>query len=147
MPTAAELLSTVTPQPTATQAPVATVTDTPLPTDTPSCYQHQQAWASGQMNVREQPSINAQRVGSALAGERFDVLESRQGDSYCWLRISRGWMAKTAYVSATEPQQPLRSVAGGSVGQALANVSALVVAPENRCSPYVSGSYPHSQSA
>ena len=138
MPTATEPPPTRTPLPTATR---------PLPSPTAlACYQHQQAWVSGQMNVREQPSVNAQKVGSASAGERFDVLESRQGDSYCWLRISRGWMAKTNYVSATEPQQPLRSVAGGSVGQALANLNTLVVAPEHRCSPYDSDSYPYSQS-
>ena len=98
------------------------------------------------MDVRAQPSINAQKRDPAQPGERFDVLESRQGDRYCWLRIDRGWMAKTGLVSVTKPQQPAPSAASGGVRQALANLNALVVAPENRCSPYDSDSYPYSQS-
>jgi len=98
------------------------------------------------MNVRVQPSISARKVDPARAGERYDVLESRQGDSYCWLRINRGWMAVTALVSATEPQRPAPSTASGGARQALANLNALVVAPENRCSHYDSDSYPYSQS-
>lgn len=98
------------------------------------------------MNVREQPSVNAQKVASAFAGERFEVLESRQGDRYCWLRINRGWMDVTAYVSASEPQVRVPSSASGGVRQALANLNALVVAPESRCSPYDSDDYPYSQS-
>ena len=135
MPTATESLPTRTPVPTATQ---------PLPTLTPaetSCYRHQQAWITGAMNVREQPGINARKVGSAGTGESFPVLESRQGDTYCWLRISRGWMAQTAFVSATKPQQPVPSSAGSGVRQALANLNTLVVAPGHRCSPYDSDSY------
>ena len=140
IPTATEPPPTRTPVPTATQ---------PLPTLTPaetSCYRHQQAWITGAMNVREQPGINARKVGSAGTGESFPVLESRQGDTYCWLRISRGWMAQTAFVSATKPQQPVPSSAGSGVRQALANLNTLVVAPEHRCSPYDSDSYPYSQS-
>ena len=98
------------------------------------------------MNVRVQPSISARKVDPARAGERYDVLEPRQGDSYCWLRINRGWMAVTALVSATEPQRPAPSTASGGARQALANLNALVVAPENRCSHYDSDSYPYSQS-
>ena len=97
------------------------------------------------MNVREQPNINARKVKPARAGENFPVLESRQGDRYCWLRISRG-LAQTGLVSATKPQEPAPSSAGGGASQALANLNALVVAPEHRCSPYDSDSYPYSQS-
>ena len=159
IPTATELPPTQTPVPTDTPTPTATEpppTQTPLPTATqppptptttaPSCYRHPQVWVTGEMNVRAQPSINAQKRDPAQPGERFDVLESRQGDRYCWLRINRGWMAVTGLVSATEPQQPAPSAADGGVRQALANLNALVVAPENRCSPYDSDSYPYSQS-
>ena len=112
IPTATELAPTRTPLPTdtATDTPVPTATATPptrtpLPTATqppptptttaPSCYRHPQAWVTGEMNVRAQPSINAQKRDPAQPGERFDVLESRQGGRYCWLRINRGWMAVT----------------------------------------------------
>ncbi len=98
------------------------------------------------MNVREEPNINARKAEPALAGESYAVLESRQGDMYCWLRINWGWMAVTALVSATKPQQSAPSSAGGGVRQALANLKALVVAPEHRCSPYASDNYPYSQS-
>ena len=142
--------------PSDTPIPTNTPTDTPIPTATeplptrtptaPSCYHNQQVWVTGDMNVREQPSINAKKVGSADAGESFNVLESRQGDSYCWLRVNRGWMARTALVSATKPQVRVPSSAGSGVRQALNTLNALVVAPEHRCSPYDSDSYPYSQS-
>ncbi len=98
------------------------------------------------MNIRERPKVNSTKVGNALAGESFEVLESRQGETYCWIKISRGWMAKTALVSATKPQLRIPSTAGNDVRQALLNLNTLVVAPENRCSPYDPDSYPYSQS-
>ena len=88
------------------------------------------------MNVRERPSVNAAKVYVAVAGEHLTVLESRQGASYCWLRVRQGWMAKTALVSATKPRQHILSAAGSDVREALLALDALVVAPENRCSPY-----------
>ena len=87
------------------RSPQSTFTPPSTPTpNLPSCYPHSQAWVTGTMNVRERPSANAQKVGAAHAGESFSVLESRPGDTYCWLRINKGWMAKTALVSATKPQ-------------------------------------------
>lgn len=101
---------------------------------------------TGSMNVRETPSIAGKKVYVAQPGEGFEVRESRQGESYCWLRIQPGWMAQTAYVSVTKPQQRILDSADGGVRQALTTLSTLVVAPENRCSPYDSDSYPYSQS-
>lgn len=98
------------------------------------------------MNIRTSPTVNANKVGTAQAGESFEVLESVQGGAYCWIKISLGWMAKTALVSATKPQSRIPSTAGNDVRQALLNLNTLVVAPENRCSPYDSDSYPYSQS-
>ena len=98
------------------------------------------------MNVRDVPSVAGNKIYVAEPGEGFDVRESRQGANYCWLRIDRGWMAQTALVSATKPQPRVPSTAGGGVRQALITLSALRVAPENRCSPYDSDSYPYSQS-
>ena len=144
---------TQTPIPTATEPPP---TQTPVPTATsppptqnlhaPSCFPHEKAWVAGPMNVRQYPTTAARRVAEASAGESYAVLESRQGETYCWLRIDKGWMAGTALVSATKPQQPVSSSADGGVRQALASLNALVVAPEHRCSPYDSDSYPYSQS-
>lgn len=129
-----------TPAPTATTIP-------PTPTAaTVSCFARSDVWVTGAMNVRERPSVNAAKVYVAEAGEQFTVLESRQGASYCWLRIRQGWMAKTDLVSATKPRQQIPSAAGSDVREALLALDALVVAPESRCSPYDSDSFPYSQS-
>ena len=130
--------------PTATYPPP---TSTPLPTVAATrCYAHSEAWVTGSMNVRERPAISAKRVYVAEPGEGFEVRESQQGENYCWLRIQHGWMAQTAYVSETKPPTRVPSTAGRGVRQALITLSTLVVAPENRCSPYDSDSYPYSQS-
>ena len=140
IPTATE------PPPTQTPVPTAMPTYTEPPPTVASCYGHEQAWITDTMNVRQHPTTTAQKVGAAQAGESYPVLESRQGDTYCWLRISKGWMARTALVSATKPQVRVPSSAGGGVQQALNTLNALVVAPEHRCSAYDSDSYPYSQS-
>ncbi len=103
------------------------------------------------MNVRANPSLDAEKVGAAQAGDAFEVRESRKGASYCWLKIDLGWMAKTANVSAFKPQtsQPsaAENVVSGAVQQALNRLNSLVVAPENRCSPYnKKEQYPYPQS-
>ncbi len=135
---------TATPLPTATDLPP---TSSPRPTVAITrCYPHSEVWVIDSMNVRETPSISGKKVYVAEPGEGFDVRESRQGENYCWLRIQPGWMAQTAYVSATKPQPRIPSTAGGGVSQAMITLSSLVVAPENRCSPYDSDSYPYSQS-
>lgn len=156
-PTATPIPPTATPLPTATEIPptataVPTATDRP-PTPTPlptvaitSCYPHSEVWVTGSMNVRETPSVSGKNVYVAQPGEGFDVRESQQGRDYCWLRIQPGWMAQTAYVSSTKPQPRVPSTASSGVRQALVTLSTLVVAPENRCSPYDSDSYPYSQS-
>ena len=104
------------------------------------------------MNIRANPSVDAEKVGAAQAGDAFEVRESRKGASYCWLKIDLGWMAKTASVSAFKPQtsQPsaAENVVSVAVQQALNRLNSLVVAPENRCSPYNSRrmQYPYPQS-
>ncbi len=139
-PTATPVPPTSTPLPRATSVPAS-----PTPRSS-SCYSGEQAWVWGAMNVREGPSVSAAKVYVAEAGEYFRVLESRQGATYCWLRIDKGWMAQTAFVSSTKPQPRIPGTAGGGVRQALITLSTLVVASENRCSPYDSDSYPYSQS-
>ena len=144
VPTDTPIPPTQTPLPTATDVP-PTSTTVPTVAARP-CYGEKQAWVTGEMNVRERPTVSSNKAGTAQAGESFEVLESRQGETYCWLKISRGWMAKTELVSRTKPEQRIPSSAGNDVRQALLNLTTLVVAPENRCSPYDSDSYPYSQS-
>ena len=73
--------------------------------------------------------------------------ESRSGETYCWLRIDKGWLAKTGRVTATEPQAPPpSSTSSGGAQQSLARLNELTVAPENRCSPYHSAEYSYPQS-
>ena len=118
------------------------------------CFPHRQAWVSGNMNIRQRPSTSAAILGSTPPGERYDVLGSRQGDVYCWIDIDLGWIAVTRYVSAHEPQAraptsaPVSAptVINAAVQQALNRLNRLVVAPENRCSPYDSDDYPYPQS-
>ena len=129
-----------TPAPTATQLP-------PTPTSVAAnCYSQSEVWVRGAMNVRQSPSVNAAKTYVAEAGENFRVLESRQGEPFCWLRIEKGWMALTDLVSATKPQQRIPSAAGTDAREPLLALDTLVVAPENRCSPYEADSYPYSQS-
>ncbi len=124
------------------------------------CYGHSHAWVSGNMNIRQQPSTSARILGSTPIGERYPVLDSRQGEVYCWLDIDLGWMAVTRFVSPTKPQAPVAPVAAPksdappaapsagnpALAKALDMLRRLVVASENRCSPYDSDDYPHSQS-
>lgn len=118
------------------------------------CYSYSQAWVTGNMNIRQNPSTSARILGSTPPGERYPVLGSRQGDVYCWLDIDLGWIAVTNYVSATKPQgsaAPSAPDAGqttinSTVQQAMDALQRLVVARENRCSPYHSDDYPYPQS-
>ncbi len=143
-PTATDLPTDTAIPPTATDLPPSA---TPIPQASGrACYSEARAWVTGEMNIRAHPTTNSSKVGTAQAGESFDVLESRLGDSFCWLRISRGWMAKTYLVSEVQPRQPAANVARGGAASAISALNALVVAPENRCSAYDRDDYPYPQS-
>ena len=77
-----------------------------LPTISPetesqaSCYAHDTAYVTGTMNIRREANVASTRVGSAGAGEAYTVSRSQHGESWCWLKISRGWMAVTGYVTS-----------------------------------------------
>ena len=136
--------------PTATRIPPTATELPPSPTLAAApCYRHKRALVTGGMNIRANPSVNARRIGSANAGDAFDVIGSRQGDAYCWLQLDNGWIALTGYIRSSIPQAaaPAAPVsAGGGAGGSLAVLASLQVAPENRCSPYDADSYPYSQS-
>ena len=153
-PAATHVRSTPKPIAAATGASVASARQV----DEEGCYPHSQAWVSGKMNIRGQPSTSAAILGSTPPGERYRVLASRQGDVYCWLDIDLGWIAVTEFVSASKPQAaaPVSARAtspksvpvaiNAAVQQALNMLNSLAVARENRCSPYDSDDYPYPQS-
>lgn len=70
---------------------------------TDRCYRYNTAYVTGKMNIRENPSVSAKKVGTAEAGESYEVSDSRQGQTYCWLKIKEGWMAVTGRVRSVEP--------------------------------------------
>ena len=83
--------------PTATSEPTATPTVTPTPV--PQCYEHEWAYLTGSMNIRQQPTVNSNRAGVTETGESYRVTETHEGDTYCWLKISKGWIAHISFVS------------------------------------------------
>ena len=108
----------VVPAPTAAPTSMP-ATATPLPTATfdwgalPSgCYEAVWAFVTGPMNIRQLPTTASEVVAQARNGAAFDVSESVQGDSYCWLRIPDGWMAQTKVVNGTIPSRNLPRIEG-----------------------------------
>ncbi len=74
------------------------------PTPIPSrCYSYSTAYVTGSINIRSGPGVGNSKVGSANTGESFTVSSSQRNGDYCWLKISRGWIAKTGRVSASKP--------------------------------------------
>lgn len=78
----------------------------------PACFQGATAYITGGMNIRAAASTSSAVEAKARAGDTFAVLESRSGSRWCWLRISPGWLAKTARVQST---RPVRRVVSGPV--------------------------------
>ena len=67
-----------------------------------TCFLHDIAYVTGAMNIRAQPSVNSAKIGLAQP-DTYAVSRSAQGESYCWVNIDRGWIAKTQRVSGTKP--------------------------------------------
>lgn len=51
------------------------------------------------MNIRERPTVNSSKAGATERGDSFKVTETQEGDTYCWLKISKGWIAHISFVS------------------------------------------------
>ena len=68
-----------------------------------NCYSHDAAYLTGSMNIRDSFNASSRVIGAARAGDSFAVSQSRRGDTWCWLDIGRGWLAKTSRVSQTPP--------------------------------------------
>ncbi len=87
-----------------TQRTTSTTTSNTATTATSSrCYTGVTAYITGSMNIRSGPSTRDSKAGSAGAGESFLVLQSQRNGDYCWLKISKGWIAKTGRVQSTKP--------------------------------------------
>ena len=80
----------------------STRTNTTSSTQT-KCYSASKAYITGAMNIRSGPGTSNRKVGSAHTGESFTVSRSQRGEEYCWLKVSKGWIAKTGRVSSTKP--------------------------------------------
>ncbi|MCY4020996.1 MAG: hypothetical protein OXG39_16405 [Chloroflexi bacterium] len=67
--------------------------------DRAPCYQHDTAYLTGVMNIREEPTTQSSIVLRTRAGHVYDVLSTEKGNAWCWLEIEPGWMAVTGYVT------------------------------------------------
>ena len=86
-----------------------------------ACFSYDTAYVTGRMNIRAEASANSEKVGLAQPGT-YAVAGSAQGESYCWVNIDRGWIAKTLRVSGTKPvssrsSQPVPQAAARQTSQ------------------------------
>ena len=73
-------------------------------TDSPisGCYAGDQAHISGPMNIRASATTDSHVVGNASAGQSYKVSGSQKSATWCWLKISAGWLANTSRVHSTK---------------------------------------------
>ena len=64
-----------------------------------NCFPHSVAYLAGVMNIRESSTTSSAIVGQTKAGDRFNVLDTAQSRSWCWIKIEDGWIAKTSLVT------------------------------------------------
>ena len=88
-----DVLYSSTPRDAASEQPVSTPG---------SCYQVDTAYIAGTMNIRASATTDSPVVANAQAGNAFEVTRSERGETWCWLKISKGWLAKTSRVSSTK---------------------------------------------
>lgn len=86
-------------------ASLIVTTDSISTTAQSDCYPSGTVHIVGNMNIREGASTQSRVMSTTRAGESFTVSQSRQGDTYCWLKIGADWIAKTSRVSSTKPAQ------------------------------------------
>ncbi len=67
------------------------------------CYQGKVAYIIGTMNIRASATTNSSVVAIARVGDVFIVTQSRQGEKWCWLKTTKGWLAKTLHVRSAKP--------------------------------------------
>lgn len=86
-----------TPVPTPTPTPSATPVPSPTPvvTATPEpAPQYGTAVINADLIKRDQPSVNGTAVGSAYAGESYQVINIQENEDYTWYQLSDNtWVA------------------------------------------------------
>ena len=85
---------TPTPDPTPTPTPSATPTPTPVAETPEPAPQYGTAVINAELIKRDQPSVNGTAVGSAYAGESYQVINIQEGEGYTWYQLSDNtWVA------------------------------------------------------
>ena len=85
---------TPTPEPTPTPTPSATPTPTPVAETPEPAPQYGTAVINAELIKRDQPSVNGTAVGSAYAGESYQVINIQEGEGYTWYQLSDNtWVA------------------------------------------------------
>lgn len=89
-----------TPEPTATPTSTPTPSATPVPSSTPEAatpepvQQYGTAVINAELIKRDQPSVNGAAVGSAYAGESYQVINMQEAEGYTWYQLSDNtWVA------------------------------------------------------
>lgn len=67
------------------------------------CFTNDTAYIAGNMNIRERATTGSRVIATARWGDSFSVVSSERGDTWCWLEIDEGWLAKTSRVRSTMP--------------------------------------------
>lgn len=85
---------TPTPEPTPTPTPSATPTPTPVAETPEPAPQYGTAVINAELIKRDQPSVNGVAVGSAYAGESYQVINIQESEGYTWYQLSDNtWVA------------------------------------------------------
>ena len=85
---------TPTPEPTPTPTPSATPTPTPVAETPEPAPQYGTAVINAELIKRDQPSVNGTAVGSAYAGESYQVINIQESEGYTWYQLSDNtWVA------------------------------------------------------
>ena len=66
-----------------------------------NCFNGSATFITGKMNIREDATTSSNVIDQAQPRTVLRVRGSRQGDTWCWLKLygSRGWIAVTEFVS------------------------------------------------
>ncbi len=88
--------------PTPTSTPIPTPTPMPTATPLPACYGESHVYLAGQMNIRQSHNVHSTLMGGTKHGDLYEVRETYQGATYCWLRIKPGWIARLGIVQSLD---------------------------------------------
>lgn len=81
--------------------------------DRAPCYEHETVYLTGIMNIRESHTTSSKVLGQTKHGDSFEVTDTHDGDTYCWLEIGDRWIAVTSVLSS-EFSDILPPISGGN---------------------------------